>query len=106
MKNFKYISIAVLSIFVFSSSYAQESKPSLQEFYTYNPTIEHRVDEIFNRLNDTTRVAQMIVTSAGELGKPESEVLKLAKENKIGGVVFLKGTKENHKRMITNYCCH
>jgi len=42
----------------------------------------------------------MIVTSAGELGKPESEIYKLARENKIGGVVFLKGTKENHKKMI------
>lgn len=42
----------------------------------------------------------MIVTSAGELGKPEIDVLKLARENKIGGVVFLKGTKENYKRMI------
>ncbi|MEZ5022747.1 MAG: glycoside hydrolase family 3 N-terminal domain-containing protein [Chitinophagales bacterium] len=64
--------------------------------------IEHRVDEIFLSLNDTTRVAQMIVTSAGELGKPESVVIKLVKENKIGGIVFLKGTKENHKKMIEN----
>jgi beta-N-acetylhexosaminidase len=42
----------------------------------------------------------MIVTSAGELGKSENDVLKLASENKIGGVVILKGTKENHKQMI------
>lgn len=42
----------------------------------------------------------MIVTSAGELGKPESVILNLAKENKIGGIVFLKGTKENHKKLI------
>ncbi|WP_375239087.1 glycoside hydrolase family 3 N-terminal domain-containing protein [Aurantibacter sp.] len=102
MKNFKSISILLFFIFLFSSSYAQENKPSLQDFYNYNPTIEHKVDEIFNKLNDTTRVAQMIVTSAGELGKPEAVVLKLAKENKIGGVVFLKGTKESHKKMIAN----
>ncbi|KGL63466.1 glycoside hydrolase family 3 N-terminal domain-containing protein [Polaribacter sp. Hel1_85] len=72
----------------------------LQDFYNYDPAIEHRVDEIFHSLNDTTRVAQMIVTSAGELGKPENVVLQLAREHKIGGIVFLKGTKENHKRMI------
>lgn len=84
----------------FSFLSAQSSKPILQDFYSYDPVIEHRVDSIFQSLNDTTRVAQMLVTSAGELGKPDHVVLKLAKENKIGGVVFLKGTKENHKRMI------
>lgn len=77
---------------------AQEYK--LNDFYKYNPKLEHKVDEIFNNLNDIERVAQMIVTSAGELGKPESIVYKLAKENKIGGVVFLKGTSESHKKMI------
>lgn len=77
---------------------AQQLK--LTDFYKYNPKIEHKVDEIFNNLNDTARVAQMIVTSAGELGKPESIVYKLAKENKIGGVVFLKGTAKSHKKMI------
>ncbi|WP_151895044.1 glycoside hydrolase family 3 N-terminal domain-containing protein [Patiriisocius marinistellae] len=73
---------------------------NLSDFYKYNPVIEHRVDEIFNSLNDAERVAQMLVTSAGELGKPEATVIKLAQENKIGGVVFLKGTKENHKKLI------
>jgi beta-N-acetylhexosaminidase len=102
MKAIKSTLILFLFTFITSSSYGQERKHSLQDFYNYNPTIEHQVDEIFNTLNDTTRVAQMIVTSAGELGKPENVVLKLAKENKIGGVVFLKGTKENHKKMITS----
>lgn len=89
-----------LTLLTFSLSFAQKTNPSLQDFYSYDPVIEHRVDTIFQLLNDTTRVAQMIVTSAGELGKPESVVLQLAKENKIGGIVFLKGTRENHKRMI------
>jgi beta-N-acetylhexosaminidase len=79
---------------------AQKKKLNLSQFYNYNPKIEHKVDEIFNNLNDIERVAQMIVTSAGELGKPESIVYKLAKENKIGGVVFLKGTSASHKKMI------
>jgi beta-N-acetylhexosaminidase len=42
----------------------------------------------------------MIVTAAGELRKPDKTVLKLAQENKIGGIVMLKGTQENHKKMI------
>jgi len=100
MKTIKSISNLILAFLFVSNTYGQESKRSLQNFYDYDPIIEHQVDRIFDTLNDTTRVAQMIVTSAGELGKPESVVLQLAKENKIGGVVFLKGTKENHKRII------
>lgn len=81
------------------SSVNGQSK-NLQDFYKYDPVIEHKVDKIFHSLNDTTRVAQMIVTSAGELGKPNDVIINLVKQNKIGGVVFLKGTKESHKKLV------
>ena len=92
----KLVLTIAFTITFFLSVNAQSNK--LQDFYKYDPTIEHKVDNFFQSLNDTTRVAQMIVTSAGELGKPESVVLNLVAENKIGGIVFLKGTKANHKR--------
>ena len=88
-----------LVLFVFAKGNAQ-TEYSLEQFYEYNPELEHRVDTIFQALSDKERVAQMIVTSAGELGKPENVVLQLARENKLGGVVFLKGTSANHKRVI------
>ncbi len=83
---------------VFLSVNAQSNK--LNDFYYYNPALDQKTEEIFLSLNDTERVAQMIVTSAGELGKSDATVLRLAKENKIGGIVFLRGTKENHKKLI------
>lgn len=95
---FKQILTLSFSILLCSTAIGQTA--SLTDFYDYNPAIEHRVDEIFNSLDDQSRVAQMIVTSAGELGKPESVVIDLARQNKIGGIVFLKGSQENHKRMI------
>ncbi|MFK8061152.1 MAG: glycoside hydrolase family 3 N-terminal domain-containing protein [Polaribacter sp.] len=98
MKYKKRILILKLTLLTFVTSIAQNQK--LNQFYEYNPALEHKVDQIFNSLSDTERVAQMIVTSAGELGKPKSIVYKLAKENKIGGIVFLKGTTESHKKMI------
>ncbi len=91
--------LTILSIFSFLSSINAQT-PKLNDFYTYNPIIEHQVDTIFQALNDTTRVAQMIVTSAGELGKPKKTILKLVKDNKIGGIVFLRGKKSSHKQMI------
>lgn len=72
----------------------------LTDFYKYNAETAQQTDVIFQSMTDAERVAQMIVTSAGELGKPDTTVIRLAAENKIGGIVFLKGTEENHKKMI------
>ena len=88
----------IFTIAVFYSVNAQSNK--LTSFFNHDPVIENKVNEIFNSLNESSRVAQMIITSAGELGKPESVVSKLALQNKIGGVIFLKGTKDAHKKMI------
>jgi beta-N-acetylhexosaminidase len=96
----KSVVISVL-FFIFSlNNYAQSKKFSLENFLEYHPILEHEVDKVFQSLNDTTRVAQMIITSAGALGKPENVVYSLANQNKIGGVVFLKGTTKSHKKMI------
>lgn len=100
MNKFKSIFTILFALLIFSTVNGQSN--GLQNFYNYDSFVEDKVEEVFNSLNDTTRVAQMIVTSAGELGKPDKVVLKLARENKIGGVVFLKGRKDNHKRMIDN----
>jgi beta-N-acetylhexosaminidase len=100
-KNINMIKLFIAVPLILNISLSLNAQTNdLKDFYYYDPYIEHRVNDIFHSLNDTTRVAQMIVTSAGELGKPESVVLKLARENKIGGIVFLKGTKENHRRLI------
>jgi beta-N-acetylhexosaminidase len=96
----KSVVISVL-FFIFSlNNYAQSKKFSLENFLEYHPILEHEVDKVFQSLNDTTRVAQMIITSAGAVGKPENVVYSLANQNKIGGVVFLKGTTKSHKKMI------
>ncbi len=95
--NKSFLVVAIAFIF-YAPLFGQSVR--LQDFYDYNPVIENRTDEIFAELSDTARVAQMIVTSAGELGKPDAEVLDLARENKLGGIVFLKGTKVSHKNLI------
>ena len=69
-------------------SAAQEGRWSLQNFYEYDSELAYLTDSIFNALNDSQRVAQMIVTSAGELGKPDTVVKKLVRSNLVGGVVL------------------
>ncbi len=100
MHKLKTILICLAIAGFSSTSLCQSDSLSLKDFYSTSPFLDEKVERIFEGLNDSSRVAQMIVTSAGELGKSDKTVLKLAKENKIGGVVFLKGSKDSHKKMI------
>jgi beta-N-acetylhexosaminidase len=95
-----FISLTIIALLSSFNSFSQQIDYSLNQFFKSDPILDHKVDSIFKTLNDSQRVAQMIVTSAGELGKKDDVVYALANKNKIGGVVFLKGTKENHKKMI------
>jgi beta-N-acetylhexosaminidase len=73
---------------------------SLSQFYSNNAELDKRVYEIYNQLNDTQRVAQMIITSAGELGKAPKDVRNLVEKGHVGGVIFLKGNINGNTSFI------
>lgn len=73
---------------------------TLEDFYKENPKLNAKVDSIFATLTEKQKVAQMIISCTGELGKPEKVVKKLAEKDIIGGVVFLKGSKKEHTETI------
>jgi len=79
---------------------AQKNKSLEDHFFDGDTSIGERVEKQFLSMDEEARVAQMIVTSAGDLGKSDKTVYRLAHDNQIGGVVFLKGTKVHHKTMI------
>lgn len=80
---------------------AQSGEFSLSDFYKYDAVLEQKTDSVFEKLTERQRIAQMLITSAGEMGNPTSQVKQLVKDNLIGGVVFLKGSRESHKNLIT-----
>ncbi len=98
MKHLLYTSILTL-LFSFYST-AQIRKFNLQDFYKYDSNLEYSVDSIFNTLTNHEKIAQMIITSTGELGRSETIVNKLVKQKSIGGVLFLKGSKQAHTENI------
>lgn len=73
---------------------------SLTDYYSNNRELEDLVDSVYASLNDTQQLAQMVVSSAGELGKPKSAVRKVANQQLAGGVLFLKGEKNDHTQFI------
>ena len=91
---------AVLLLFWSTYVVAQKSNYSLNNFYQYDSELAYKVDSLYNSLSPKERVAQMLITSAGELGKPKTTVKKLVKNKLVGGVVFLKGSKRAHRKNI------
>jgi beta-N-acetylhexosaminidase len=101
MKHLHHISLIAFLVFLGLYSNAQTSGYSLADFYINNTELDRLTDSVFLTLSPKERVAQMIVTSAGELGKSDAVVRDLVENNQIGGVVYLKGTPASHKKLIT-----
>ena len=59
-----------------------------------------KADSAFASLTDAQRVAQLIVSTGGRLGKPQAELRKLTDEGVIGGVIYLANTLEDHRAQV------
>ncbi|SMG36275.1 beta-glucosidase [Marivirga sericea] len=99
--TWKFVFLTTL-FFLFSTFNlkAQGLKYSLADFYKYDADLAQLTDSIFNTLTERERIAQMVITSAGDLGKSDETVKDLVEKNLIGGVVYLKGKEEDHKSLI------
>ena len=96
----KYI-IVLSFIFNFNFIYSQDY--SLNDFYKINHSLSNKVDSVFNLLNDTTRIGQMIVPAIGRLGKSRDHVYNLASKGWIGGILLLNGTFNEFKKDVYKY---
>lgn len=76
---------------------------SINDFLGENKQLEKDVDSIFNTLSDETKVAQLLMPAVGRLGETNELITQKIKENKIGGVLMLNGTKEEFTNWIKAY---
>ena len=84
-------------------SSALEGTFSLNDFYSSNELLSERVKDVFNNLEATERIAQMIVVAAGTTGKPTKTVDQLIRKKAIGGVLMLSGEKEQIKKLVYRF---
>ena len=75
----------------------------LNDFLSVNEALDQKVDEIFERLSPEHRVAQLIMPAIGEHGQKESVIDELVKDQLIGGILLLNGTKEEFKNWVDKY---
>ena len=73
---------------------------SLNDYLAQNDTLDRYVDSIFQTLNETERVAQLIMPAVGRLGQSKATIDKLSKDQIIGGVLMLNGTKKQFSDWI------
>ena len=93
--------ISLFFSFIFFLGFSQTY--SLKDFYKSDTVLDNKIDSIFNLLNDTSRVGQMIVPAIGRLGKSRDHVLALAQKGWIGGILLLNGTFEEFSKDVKNY---
>jgi len=96
------ISLLVL-VFCFNSTLSIAQRFNLQDFFIYDAQLEQLTDSIFENLNDTSRVGQMIIPAAGGHGKPTEHLNNLIAKNYIGGILLLNGTKEGFAQMVQSF---
>jgi beta-N-acetylhexosaminidase len=76
---------------------------TIKDFLSDNQQLDKDVDSIYNTLSTETRVAQLLMPAVGRLGETNELITSKIKENKIGGVLMLNGTKEEFTNWIKAY---
>ena len=94
MKYIGVIFILLIKLYVFSQPY------QLNDFFSYHPKLQQKIDSIFNELDDTLKVGQLIVPAVGRYGKPDAHVFDLCSKGKVGGVLLLNGTVDSFKNYV------
>jgi len=61
---------------------------------------EAKINAVLQSLTEEEKVAQMLVTATGKLGKPQKDVIEIVKKHKIGGVLLLNGSKTEFKQYV------
>lgn len=75
----------------------------LSDYLADNKDLDKEVDRIFKEMDDTARVAQLIMPAVGRLGKTKDQIDQYIKERIIGGVLMLNGTKEEFSTWIKDF---
>lgn len=91
--------VSLLSTFNF---HAQELRFSIQDYLQENPVLNQLVEKSFNQMDDTARIAQLIMPAAGRLGEPNEKIERYIQKRLIGGILLLNGSMEGFTKMVNS----
>lgn len=102
MKTMKFTTL-IACLFLIFNGHSQNSRFSLKDFNTYNQELSNEVEKAFAQLKEEEKVAQLIMPAIGPYSQKEETIDKLVKENKIGGLLLLNGSKVEFSRFVKKY---
>lgn len=73
---------------------------SLKDFFSSNPALDSAVAVTFSSMTRPERAGQMIVAAAGRLGKPDTAIARMIRQQAIGGVLLLNGSMEGFSEKV------
>lgn len=76
---------------------------SLKSFYGNNPNLAAKVDAIVSKMTKSQIAGQMIIPAAGRWGNSSADIEKAIKAGKIGGLLLLKGEKQEFINLVKKY---
>lgn len=76
---------------------------ALSDYLTENEQLDKDVDALFETLDDTAIVAQLIMPAVGRLGNTPESIKALINKRVIGGVLMLNGSKEQFTGWIKDF---
>jgi beta-N-acetylhexosaminidase len=75
----------------------------LSDFLEKNQDLDEKVNLVYKKLTDSSRVAQLLMPAVGRLGLPKEEIDELTKKGMIGGVLMLNGTVNEFTSWIKEF---
>lgn len=75
----------------------------LSDFLSDNKQLDADVEKIFQSLDDTAIVAQLLMPAVGRLGQTEATIKAQINKRMIGGVLMLNGTKAEFTKWIQDF---
>ncbi len=76
---------------------------SLNNFLESNVDLDNQTNLVFNLMDDSSKVAQLLMPAIGRMGLTKLEIDELVKKRMIGGMLMLNGTKEEFKSWIIEF---
>lgn len=76
---------------------------NLSDFYLNSDSLNLAVEFIYNSLDDTAKVAQLIMPAMGKHGQAKDVIDELLNDRLIGGILMLNGSKDEFKSWVDEY---
>lgn len=76
---------------------------TLNDFLQNNTALDAKVDSALYSLDDTAKVAQVLMPAVGRMGEKEEIIDGLVKKRMIGGLLLLNGTKDQCTGWVNKY---